>query len=274
MRTFLIDPSKCLQCCDCQIACKDEHCDNDWSPVAALQGEDQYWVKIRDHEVGTGARVKVERVPQICQQCADAPCMKAAKDGAAYRRPDGIVIIDPEKAKGQKAIMEACPYGAVYWNDALDIPQKCTMCAHLLDAGWDRPRCATACPTDAIVFVDTDDLTDENLYAPLERLHPEYGTDPQVAYVNLPKPFIGGEVYNADGSEPVEEAVVTAVHQVKKQEYKAYTDCFGEFDVTGLHPGFYTVTVEADGYRRKTIANIDAREAYNMGQVNLMKKMR
>ena len=27
--------------------------------------------------------------------------MKAAKDGAVYKRPDGIVIIDPEKAKGQ-----------------------------------------------------------------------------------------------------------------------------------------------------------------------------
>lgn len=40
------------------------------------------------------------------------------------KRPDGLVSIDPERAVGRRDIMEACPYGAVYWNDELDIPQK------------------------------------------------------------------------------------------------------------------------------------------------------
>ena len=83
--------------------------------------------------------------------------MKVARNGAVYRRPDGIVIIDPERSKGQKAIAEACPIGAVYWNDELGLPQKCTMCAHLLDKGYAAPRCVEACPNDALHFGDLDD---------------------------------------------------------------------------------------------------------------------
>ena len=80
-----------------------------------------------------------------------------AADGAVYRREDGIVIIDPEKAKGQKDIVNACPYRVIFWNEELELPQKCTMCAHRLDEGEKEPRCVEACPTGALVFGDLDD---------------------------------------------------------------------------------------------------------------------
>ena len=52
--------------------------------------------------------------------------IKTAKDGAVYKGDDGIVIIiDPEKAKGQKEIVDTCPYRAIYWNEEKDVPQKC-----------------------------------------------------------------------------------------------------------------------------------------------------
>jgi Fe-S-cluster-containing dehydrogenase component len=272
MKTILVDPAKCLQCCNCQIACKDEHVGNDWSPIAAPQAEHQFWIHVQDKEVSTGARVKVERVAQLCQHCAKPSCLKACPNNAIYKRDDGIVIIDPEKCKGCGACKAACQYGVIYTNDELNISQKCTMCAHLLDNGWNRPRCVAGCPGDALSFVDTADLTPENMYAPLERLHPEYGTEPQVAYVNLPKPFIGGEVYNAAG-EILEDARVCAKHQVLGNEYVTYTNCFGDFDVTGLHPGFYTITIEMPGYQRKSISNIDARTAQNVDRIILWPKV-
>ena len=61
-------------------------------------------------------------MPVMCNHCDDAPCMKAAKNGAVRKRADGIVIIDPEKAKGQKKIMQACPYGAIFWNEEKQHP--------------------------------------------------------------------------------------------------------------------------------------------------------
>ena len=33
MKVFVIDEQKCNGCHNCQIACKDEHCGNDWSPI-------------------------------------------------------------------------------------------------------------------------------------------------------------------------------------------------------------------------------------------------
>jgi Fe-S-cluster-containing dehydrogenase component len=72
--------------------------------------------------------------------------MKAATDGAVRKRPDGIVIIDPVKSKGQKQIVDACPYGAVTWNEEKQIPQAWPFDAHLLDHGWTRTRAEQACP--------------------------------------------------------------------------------------------------------------------------------
>lgn len=269
MKTLLINAGKCIDCRNCQTACKDEHCDNDWNPIAALQGPKQYWIKVQNTEAGDGERVRMQRVQIVCQQCADAPCLKAAKDGAAYRREDGIVIFDPQKAVGQKAIMQACPYHAVYWNEELNVPQKCTMCAHLLDIGK-QPRCVTACPTDALKFVDTKELADETLLAqPLERLHSEFGTSPQVVYQDLPKPFIAGEVCTSDCSESVANVRVTATHQILGTQVTDVTDAFGEFMLEGLTPGYYQVVFEKDGFTRKVLSNMDAKKSINTGAVKL-----
>lgn len=265
MKTLLIDSSRCIQCCNCQIACKDEHCDNDWSPIARPQGEDQSWIRIEQSEAGSETRIKVFRLPVICQHCTNPVCAHVVP-GAVYVRPDGYVIIDPDKARGHREIVDACPYGAIYWNEELSLPQKCTMCAHLLDEGRERPRCVAACPTDALRFVDEEELAEENLYAPLERLHPEYGTKPKVAYLNLPKPFCGGSLVDQDGNSVIGASVVL-LHQLSRASWDSSTDAFGDFSFAGIKPGFYTLTFEKDGFARKDITNLDLREAKNVGDV-------
>ena len=47
MKTILFDASLCNGCYGCQMACKDEHCGNDWSPIAAEQPlTGQFWYLI------------------------------------------------------------------------------------------------------------------------------------------------------------------------------------------------------------------------------------
>ena len=194
MKAFLIDLTKCVGCHDCQIGFKDEHVGNDWSPYAKPQPEvGQFWLKVHQYERGAAPHVKVTYLPVMCNHCENAPCMKAAKDGAVYRRPDGLVLIDPVKAKGQKAIVDACPYHAVYWNDELNIPQKCTGCAHLLDGDEpiSIPRCVDNCHVNVITFGEEADLDLEGT----EVLHPEWGTKPRVFYRGMPKKFIAATVY-------------------------------------------------------------------------------
>ena len=195
-RQSLSIPARCLQCSNCWVACKDEHCSNDWSPITAPQGPDEWWIKVKQWEEGSGRHMKMFREQILCQHCDECALVKAAPD-AVYKREDGIVIIDPEAAKGMRNLVDLCPYGTVYWNEELGLAQKCTLCAHLLDAGWDKPRCVNACPADALQFVDVDELTAQNMPAPAEKLHPEYGTNPSLVYMNAPTPFIAGECASA-----------------------------------------------------------------------------
>ena len=141
MKVFIFDLDRCNGCHNCQIACKDEHVDNDWSPIARPQPDTgQFWCKVDEEVCGKTPHVRVNYLPRLCNHCDDAPCMKAFPQ-AVYKRPDGLVIIDPEKAQGVEGLAESCPYGAIYWNGELGLAQKCTGCAHLLDDGW-RSRAA------------------------------------------------------------------------------------------------------------------------------------
>jgi Fe-S-cluster-containing dehydrogenase component len=144
MKVFVSDVEKCLGCYCCQISCKDEYCGNDWMPYSKPQPmTGQFWRKVEEHVRGTVPKVKVAYIPTGCMHCDDAPCINACTDNAIYKREDGMVIIDPQKCTGQQLCIDACPYGAIYFNNTLNIAKKCTGCAHLLDRGWPikEPRC-------------------------------------------------------------------------------------------------------------------------------------
>jgi NAD-dependent dihydropyrimidine dehydrogenase PreA subunit len=162
------------------------------------------------------------------------------------------VIIDPEKAKGQKDIVASCPYRVIYWNEKLDLPQKCTMCAHLLDAGWKEPRCSEVCPTRAIKFGDLDDPQSDvaKLMASgkTEPMHPEYGLKEKVAYIGLPRRFISGAVVFGDTDGCGEGASATLTGDGKTITVKA--DNYGDFEFEGLADNTeFMVKIEAAGYQ-------------------------
>jgi len=196
---MVIDLARCNGCYNCFIACKDEYCGNDHSPYSASQPiTGHFWMKIIERERGVFPKVKVAYIPAPCMHCKNARCIEMSNDGAVYQRSDGIVIIDPDKASGKREIVDTCLYGAIYWNERKNIPQKCTFCAHLLDKGWKEPRCVEACPTGALVFGDLDDPESDvsKLMASgkAEAMHPEFGLKEKVTYIGLPKSFVAGTV--------------------------------------------------------------------------------
>ncbi len=268
-KIFLIDVAKCSGCHNCQLSCKDEHCENDWRPYAAPQpATGQFWCKVESHTRGTVPKVKMHYTPTFCNHCDNAPCMAAAENGAVYRRSDGLIVIDPEKAAGQKALVESCPYGAIYWNETLNLPQKCTGCAHLLDNGAAKPRCVEACPTDALQFGDEEDFAE--LLKDAVCLHPEYGTGPRVYYRNIPGRFIAGTVY-----DPVEEEVVIgAVCTLTSGEtvLTTKTDSFGDFWFRDLpENATYDLVIEAAGYQAKHFEALCSTPDVNLEDIPLEK---
>ncbi|WP_417142802.1 4Fe-4S dicluster domain-containing protein [Raoultibacter massiliensis] len=244
MKTILFDASLCNGCYGCQMACKDEHCGNDWSPIAAEQPTTgQFWCKVEQVTRGKLPEVKVQYTPVMCGHCENAACMEAATDGAVYRREDGLIIIDPVKAKGQKAIAESCPAGAVYYNDALDIPQKCTGCAHLIDDGWEVPRCVDVCATGALTYIDEKDVPAEAVPMPAaSELHPH------VHYMNVPKRWIYGVLVDRSINEVVIGATVKLLDAEGTEVARIATDEFGEFRFKELDEQAYTVAASVDGY--------------------------
>lgn len=185
---LLIDTTRCIGCNVCTIACKDQYVENDWPPYSLAQPwTGHFWMSVVEREWGKASDVSVgvRYIPQPCMQCDNPPCLKGATGGAMYKRPDGIVIIDPVKSKGQKQIVDACPYGKIFWNDQLQIPQKCTLCAHRLDKGL-QPACVNACPTYAITIGDDTALASNIANKKATVLSPELGAVPKVYYAGLP----------------------------------------------------------------------------------------
>ena len=67
MKAFLIDLDRCNGCYCCQLACKDEHCGNDWSPIALPQPmSGQFWCRIDEEERGRVPVVRVTYTPTFC----------------------------------------------------------------------------------------------------------------------------------------------------------------------------------------------------------------
>jgi tetrathionate reductase subunit B len=271
MKVLLIDINKCNGCYNCQIACKDEHVGNDWTPIAKPQpNTGHFWLKITDVVQGSVPKVRVRYMHDICQHCDEAPCIKACKSNAVYRREDGIVIIDPDKCTGNRNCLDACPYKTIYFNADLNIAQKCTMCAHLLDEGWKEPRCVDACPTGALVFGEEEDLKD--LIADAEILHPEYGTRPRVYYKGIPnKYFMAGSVYDPDADEVLEGAKISLTNKTTCATSTITTDLFGDFWFERQEPGIYQLKIEMDGYTPVVIDDLEVTKDINVGDFELRK---
>lgn len=250
---MVIDVTRCNGCYNCFLACKDEFCGNEYPGYSASQPmTGHFWMKIVEKERGKYPKVKVAYTAIPCMHCDNAACVKMAQNGAAYKRDDGIVIIDPIKASGQKDIVNSCPYGVIYWNEEQNTPQKCTMCAHLLDRGWKEPRCVEACPTGALMFGNLDDPNSEvsKLIASgeTETLHPESGLNEKVRYIGLPRRFIAGSVVFGDTDECAEGVQVTLTGEGEKKT--VLTDNYGDFEFEGLPADkVYTVKIEAAGYK-------------------------
>ena len=273
---MIIDVAECTNCNLCTLATMDEYVDNDWPGYSApMPKHGHKWIDIKQKERGQTPFMDIAYMPTICNHCDDAPCIKAAPD-VISKRDDGIVIIDPVKSKGRKEIVDSCPYGHIWWNEELKIPQAWNFDAHLLDSGWDKTRGHQSCPTGAMKAVKLDDAAMAKLAEDegLEVLQPELGAKPRVWYRNLWRyttAFIGGSVSAEAGGivDCVEGATVSLLQNGNKLAETA-TDIYGDFkfDKLAEGSGAYTIEISANGHEAKSVA-AELGESIYLGEVRI-----
>jgi len=273
---LVIDVALCENCNCCLLACKDEFVGNNYEGYSNEQPlHGQRWINIMTKERGHGSLVDVAYLPIPCMHCDDPGCMKKSDNGSIYKREDGIVMIDPVKAKGDREVASACPYGAIWWNDTLEVPQKCTFCAHLLDDGHREPRCVQACPTGALkVFrIEEPEMQEITSKEDLEELHPEFGTKPRVRYKNLYRYlecFIAGSVSYANNN--VKECAANAkvcLLNAETQVAETQTDFFGDFkfDKIPQGSGKYKLEIQFQNYSK--IVPVEVSESVYLEEIAL-----
>ncbi len=271
---LLIDVAQCHDCNNCFLACKDEYYENDFLPYSLAQPRHGHrWMDIQRKERGQYPLVDVAYLPVPCMHCDNAPCI-TSKDGDVYKRDDGIVLIDPKKAKGRKDILDLCPYGAIWWNEEKAIPQKCTLCVHLLDDGWEQPRCVQACPTGAmrIVHIEDSEMAKLKESEKLEVYQPQHQTGPRVYYKNLyryTRCFIAGSVALKDTDECAEGAKVTLKNGSGNVIDTDVTNNYGDFKIDDLEKsGKYSLEVEYPGYQKQELSVV-LEDSINVGTIFL-----
>lgn len=271
---LIIDVAECTNCNLCTLATMDEYVGNEWPGYSApmpLHGH--RWIDILQNERGQTPVVDVAYVPTMCNHCDNAPCIKADNTGAIRKRADGIVVIDPQKAKGQRHLVDACPYGHIWWNEELELPQAWPFDAHLLDQGWPHTRGHQSCPTGAMRAIQCEDDEMARLVREqeLEVLKSELGTKPRVYYRNLwryTKCFIAGTV-SAEEDGLVECVEGAKVKLVKDGAHVAETatDNFGDFRFDRLDEGSGRYVVEILVGDREKAAEATLGASINLGEI-------
>jgi DMSO reductase family type II enzyme iron-sulfur subunit len=191
-------------------------------PIPAPDGPDAYssnW----EEDVGAGKYPNTHYfyLPRLCNHCTKPACLAACPKNAIYKREeDGVVLIDQSRCEGYRRCVAACPYKKIYYNAAKKKSQKCIFCYPRLeqDTGPNElqpPRenfCFNQC-TGRIRFVgfDTNPVANVNRlvdeFGVALRLHPEYGTSPNLFYVpplSPPKFGDNGKVIPNSRRIPVE----------------------------------------------------------------------
>jgi Fe-S-cluster-containing dehydrogenase component len=273
---MIVDVTECTNCQLCTLATMDEYVGNDWPGVAApMPRHGHRWIDILQKERGQAPMIDVAFVPTMCNHCDDAPCIKADKSGAIKKRADGIVIIDPVTAKGRKELVNACPYGHIWWNEELQIPQAWPFDAHLLDQGWRQTRGHQACPTGAMRVLKIEDADMARMVREqgLEVMRPELASKPRVYYRNLwryTKCFIGGSVSReANGAIDCVEGASVRLLKDNVQVSATTTDNYGDFKFDRLdeNSGRYTVEVSSSGLKKTIETNLGP--SISLGEIRI-----
>ncbi|PKL87844.1 MAG: 4Fe-4S ferredoxin [Ignavibacteriae bacterium HGW-Ignavibacteriae-2] len=149
---ILFDVTLCIGCGSCYEACKE---------VNKLPQTNNDFLK--DH-LSDNTFTVVEQYGELyarklCMHCNDPACASVCLVGAITKSPTGAVVYDAEKCIGCRYCMQACPHKIprYEWGTTHPRVRKCNLCDERVKTGK-LPGCVDACPTEAALFGDMDQI--------------------------------------------------------------------------------------------------------------------
>ena len=183
---FFTDPSVCIGCKACEVACKEwnqvpddgftwsgNSYDNTghlgastWRHVMFLEQDRQKGNQITG-PMGLPTDSQSEDpfrwvfLSDVCKHCGEAGCLEACPTGSIVRTEVGSVLVQNDVCNGCGYCVVSCPFGVIDRRPS-PLPDaggafKCTFCYDRQKSGL-VPACAKVCPTESIVFGRLDDL--------------------------------------------------------------------------------------------------------------------
>lgn len=187
---MLVDLRKCIGCQACTVACIHEN----HVPEGSFRTVVSTYAVALAEAADQPARSVM--LPRLCNHCENPPCVPVCPVGATFKRPNGEVVVNADRCVGCAYCVQACPYDARFINHETNKADKCTFCAHRLEAGL-LPACVETCVGGARLFGDLNDADGQlrrELAAAGDQvkvLKPEQHTSPNVFYIGLDARFEG-----------------------------------------------------------------------------------
>jgi formate dehydrogenase iron-sulfur subunit len=168
---FLTDSTLCIGCKACEVACKEWNdvpsdgfawSGHSYDNTGALGHSTWRHVKFVESSCSNNQQPATSNPSwqfssDVCKHCENAGCLEGCPTGAIVRTEFGGVFVQPDICNGCGYCVVTCPFGVVDRRPGDGRAFKCTFCYDRQKAGL-KPACATACPTESILFGPIDEM--------------------------------------------------------------------------------------------------------------------